>query len=78
MVGNTPSLREITGGIDTRADTHTVAALNELGRLLGHQRFPATIAGYGQLEAWLRSLGDVVAVGMEGTGSYGAGSEPLS
>ena len=73
MVGTTPSPREITGGIDTHADTHTVAALNELGRLLGHQRFPATIAGYGQLEAWLRSLGNVVAVGMEGTGSYGAG-----
>jgi len=36
MVGTTPSPREITGGIDTHADTHTVAALNELGRLLGH------------------------------------------
>lgn len=73
MVGTTPSLHEVTGGADTHADTHTVAALDELGRLLGHQQFPATVPGYGQLEAWLRSLGHVVAVGMEGTGSYGAG-----
>lgn len=73
MVGTTPPLREITGGVDTHADTHTVAALDELGRLLGHRQFPATSTGYGQLEAWLRSLGQVVAVGMEGTGSYGAG-----
>ena len=73
MVGSTPSLREVTGGVDTHADTHTVAALDELGRSLGQQTFPATIAGYGQLEAWLKGLGHVVAVGMEGTGSYGAG-----
>jgi transposase len=69
MVGSTPSLREVTGGVDT----HPVAALDELSRLLGHQTFPATVAGYAQLEAWLRALGTVVAVGMEGTGSYGAG-----
>jgi transposase len=73
MVGSTPSLREITGGVDTHADTHTAAVLDELGRLLGHQQFPATSAGYDQLEAWLRSLGHVVAIGVEGTGSYGAG-----
>lgn len=73
MVESSLSLREVTGGVDTHADTHTVAALDELGRLLGHQQFPATTVGYGQLEAWLRSLGRVVAIGMEGTGSYGAG-----
>ena len=53
MVGSTTPLREITGGVDTHADTHTVAALDELGRLLGHQQFPATSAGYVQLGAWL-------------------------
>ena len=45
MVGNTTPLREITGGVDTHADTHTVAALDELGRLLGHQHL-----------SWLKSL----------------------
>ena len=31
MVGSTPSLCEVTGGVDTLAVTDTVAALNELG-----------------------------------------------
>lgn len=65
--------REVTGGVDTHADTHTVAALDHLGRLLGHETFPATIAGYGQALTWLRSHGPLSLVGMEGTGSYGAG-----
>jgi transposase len=64
---------QITGGVDTHADTHTVAACDGLGRLLGHHTFPATPAGYRQLLAWLRAKGDLVAVGVEGTGSYGAG-----
>ena len=39
--------------------------------------FPTTPAGYRQLWRWLRAHGDVVAVGVEGTGSWGAGSGPL-
>ena len=35
--------------------------------------FPATGAGYGQFLDWMRSWGDLDAVGIEGTGSYGAG-----
>lgn len=63
----------ITGGVDTHADTHTAAALDGAGRMLGHQTFPATRAGYAELLGWLRSFGPVVAVGVEGTGAYGAG-----
>jgi transposase len=44
-----------------------------VGRLLGHQTFPATAAGYEQLLAWLAAFGTILAVGVEGTGSYGAG-----
>lgn len=65
--------REVTGGVDTHADTHTVAALDHIGRLLGHETFPATIAGHDQALTWLRSHGPLAVVGMEGTGSYGAG-----
>jgi transposase len=65
--------REVTGGVDTHADTHTVAALDNLGRLLGHETFPATIPGHDQALTWLRSHGPLALVGMEGTGSYGAG-----
>jgi transposase len=76
MVETTGSVREatdITGGVDTHADTHTVAALDGLGRLLGHATFPVSVNGFDELLAWLTSHGPVVAVGMEGTGSYGAG-----
>jgi transposase len=70
MVGSTI---EVTGGVDTHLDTHTAAALDGLGRLLGHATFPATRSGYADLLAWLQRWGTVVGVGVEGTGSYGAG-----
>lgn len=70
MVDN-PSL--IIGGVDTHADTHTVAALNSLGQLLGHATFPASGAGYRALLGWLGGYGQVHQIGIEGTGSYGAG-----
>lgn len=73
MVGTDPTGQQVTGGIDTHADTHTVAALDELGRLLGQATFPACTAGYEQLLTWLKGHGQVIAVGIEGTGSYGAG-----
>ena len=63
----------ITGGVDTHADAHVVAALDGIGGLLGVSEFPATPAGYAQLIAWLQGFGTVCLVGIEGTGSYGAG-----
>jgi len=65
--------RRVIGGIDTHKDVHVAAVLDELGRLLGTESFPTTASGYRQLLCWLRSHGDVVAVGIEGTGSWGAG-----
>lgn len=64
---------EVTGGVDTHKDVHVAAAKDQLGRLLGTHAFPATGAGYTRLLDWLRGLGSVVAVGVEGTHSYGAG-----
>ena len=63
----------ITGGVDTHADLHVAAALDPIGGLLGVQEFPATAAGYAQLLGWLGGFGDIALVGVEGTGSYGAG-----
>ncbi len=37
------------------------------------QEFPATAAGYARLLDWLGGFGVVCLVGIEGTGSYGAG-----
>jgi transposase len=64
---------EVTGGVDTHKDTHTAAALDASGRLLGHREFAATAAGYAALLAWLGTLGQLVRVGVEGSGVYGAG-----
>jgi transposase len=65
--------RAITGGVDTHADVHVAAALDPVGGLLGVQEFPATPAGYARLLGWLGGFGTVCLVGIEGTGSYGAG-----
>ena len=65
--------RCVIGGIDTHKDVHVAAALDEHGRLLDTGTFPTTATGYRQLLSWLRSHGEVVAVGIEGTGSWGAG-----
>ena len=65
--------RAVTGGVDTHAGTHMAAALDPVGGLLGVQEFPATAAGYGRLLDWLGGFGTVCLVGIEGTGSYGAG-----
>jgi hypothetical protein len=65
--------RAITGGVDTHADVHAAAALDPVGGLLGVQEFPATPAGYAKLLGWLGGFGTVCLVGVEGTGSYGAG-----
>jgi transposase len=69
----TPTL-DVIGGVDTHGATHHAAALNAAtGKLLGDREFPAAPAGYRQLLHWLQSFGQVIQVGMEGTGSYGAG-----
>ncbi len=46
------------------------AALDPAGGLLGVREFPATAAGYADLPGWLGRFG---TIGIEGTGSYGAG-----
>ena len=67
------SKRVVTGGVDTHADTHVAAALDRVGGLLGVESFPVNPAGYTALLRWLRRHGTVTLVGVEGTGSYGAG-----
>ena len=64
---------QITGGVDTHLDVHVAAALDEHGGLLGTASFETTPDGYTALIGWLCSFGDVALVGVEGTGSYGAG-----
>jgi transposase len=65
--------RAIPGGVDTHAGTHVAAALDPVGGLLGVREFPVSAAGYAGLLGWLGGFGTVCLVGIEGTGSYGAG-----
>jgi transposase len=65
--------RAITGGIDTHGEVHVAAALDDVGGLLGTESFDATPDGYSALLSWLAGFGAVGKVGVEGTGSYGAG-----
>ncbi|MBO0822775.1 MAG: transposase [Actinobacteria bacterium] len=57
----------------THTDVRVAAVLDEAGRLLGAKSFPATTRGYAQLATWTESVGQVDKVGVEGTGSFGAG-----
>lgn len=64
---------EVVAGVDTHKDTHSVVALDATGRRLGQAQFPADPPGYRELLRWLRGHGVVQRVGVEATGSYGAG-----
>lgn len=52
-------------------------ALDELGTLLADTAMPADRAGYERLLEWATGQGRVLAFGIEGTGSYGAGFTSL-
>ena len=67
-----PKKRRIIGGVDTHADTHHAAVVLMNGRRLADREFSATTAGYEALLEWMRGFGRLHAVGVEGTGSYGA------
>ncbi len=63
----------VFGGVDTHKHTHVAAVLDGAGRVLGSAAFDADTAGYTALLGWLGGHGSVERVGVEGTGSYGAG-----
>ncbi len=62
----------MVGGIDTHADFHQAAVIDGIGRHLATEQFETTPDGYHRLLDWLCSHGEVLAVGVEGTGAYGA------
>jgi transposase len=63
----------VTLGVDTHADTHVAAALDQLGRHLGTITVASTTRGFGELIDWASAFGIVDRVGVEGTGCWGAG-----
>ena len=72
-VGRGMEDRGVVGGVDTHKDLHVAAAVDECDRVLGSRCFPTTRHGYKQMLAWMRSFGQLQRVGVEATGTYGAG-----
>lgn len=65
--------RGVVGGVDTHKDLHVAAVVDHQDRVLGSRSFASTRQGYRQMLAWMRSFGELQRVGVESTGSYGAG-----
>jgi transposase len=63
----------VVGGVDTHLDVHVAAVLGHTGVLLDTAEFAATPKGYTHLLDWMNSFGALEAVGVEGSGNYGAG-----
>jgi transposase len=59
--------------VDIHVEVNVAAVLDPIGGLLGVEWFPTTPAGHGEVLGWMASFGMVSRVGVEGTGSYGAG-----
>jgi len=70
----TSNTRRVTGGVDTHGEVHVAVAVDtRSARLLDTASFGADTAGYIELHQWLRSFGELDQIGVESTGSYGAG-----
>jgi transposase len=63
----------VIGGVDTHKHIHVAAVCDPLGRVLASQSFPTTTNGFKALLRFLRSHGQLAAVGVEGTGCWGGG-----
>ncbi|MEU2358917.1 IS110 family transposase [Streptomyces misionensis] len=63
----------VTLGVDTHADVHVDAALDQFGRRLGTLTVPSTPQGYACLESWHTNMGAIEQIGLESTGCYSAG-----
>lgn len=63
----------VVGGVDTHKDLHVAAVVDLHDRLLGTECFPTTRHGYKSLLSWMASFGAVARIGVECTGTYGAG-----
>lgn len=66
-------LSPVVGGVDTHKDLHVAAVVDQNNRVLGSEFFATTRQGYRQMLAWMASFGTVKRIGVECTGSYGAG-----
>lgn len=69
----TATQTNVYAGIDTHQNTNHVGIINEVGKKLADREFPTTSTGYEDLLAFILTFGAIIAIGIEGTASYGAG-----
>ena len=60
-------------GVDTHKHIHVAAVMDSIGGVLATLTIATDTAGFKQLLEWASSFGKIIAFGIEGTGSYGAG-----
>lgn len=60
-------------GVDTHKHVHVAAVLDPIGGILATLTIPTDKGGFAQLLQWALTFGQIIAFGIEGTGSYGAG-----
>lgn len=72
-VGQEVVSHPVVGGVDTHKDLHVAAVVDEHDRVLGTRCFATTRQGYRQMLAWMRSFGQLRSIGIEATGTFGAG-----
>ena len=60
-------------GIDTHKDAHALCVIDRVGRVVRAGTYGADAAGYDEVAAAIGKPEDCIVVGIEGTGSYGAG-----
>ncbi len=63
----------ITVGVDTHQLVHHAAIVDSRLGSVADREFPATSGGFADLVDWMSRYGQVSRVGVESTGSYGAG-----
>ena len=60
-------------GVDTHKHIHVAAVMDSIGGILASLTISTDTAGFRQLSEWAATFGKIIAFGIEGTGSYGAG-----
>jgi transposase len=65
--------RVVFAGVDTHKELHVAAVIDSGEMVLGTRSFSTTRAGYRALLSWIGEFGQLTRIGVEGTGSYGAG-----
>lgn len=63
----------VAAGVDTHKDTHSLCVIDSVGRVLRTGTYSADTQGYEELAEAIGPASGCIVVGIEGTGSYGAG-----